>query len=326
MSGHSLSVPTFGDKVREFSKDYTMLLFLMALFAACAVFVPRFADAGNLMNVLIQISINALLATGMTYVILSDGIDLSVGSVAALAGIVSAATIKMLPEAGLITSVFVILLTAVVVGGSCGLFNAFAIAKLRVPPFIATLAMMNIARGIAYVYTDSRPVFGLPESYGWVGLRSVSFVPVTVMLMILVLVGAHIVLSRTCFGRYVYAVGSNAEVAALSGINVTRVRSSVYVIAGILAALGGVVLSSKLQSGQPSAAMGYELTAIAAVAMGGTSMSGGRGGMIQTIFGLFAIGIINNALSLLGVSSYWQTITLGGIILVAVVIDQNKKD
>ena len=309
--------------LRKFAKEYTMLLFVIVLVIACMLFVDRFATPGNLMNVLIQIAINALIATGMTFVILSDGIDLSVGSVAALAGVVATATIKMFPDAG---RVLVTLLAAIVVGGICGSINAFSVAKLNVPPFIATLAMMNIARGLAFVYTDSKPVFDLPDSYGWVGLRSIGPIPVTVIVMIIVLAAAYIILSRTCFGRYIYAVGSNAEVAKLSGINVKKIKYLVYIICGILAALGGVVLSSKLQSGQPNAAQSYELNAIAAVAMGGTSMSGGRGGIIQTIFGLVAIGVINNALSLLGVSSYWQTITLGVIILIAVVIDQFKKD
>lgn len=314
------------NKMKTFAKENTMLFFLIALFVLSLIFVPRFATVGNLKNVLIQISINALIATGMTFVILSDGIDLSVGSVAALAGIAGAALIKMIPDAGIFLSIIVILATSIVVGGICGFINGFCIAKLNVPPFIATLAMMNVARGLAYVFTNAKPIFGLPESFGWVGLRSLGPIPVTIILMILVLVFAYVILSQTCFGRYVYAVGSNKEVAKLSGINITKIKFSVYIICGMLAALAGVVLASKLQNGQATAATGYELNAIAAVAMGGTSMSGGRGGMIQTVFGLFVIGIINNALSLLGVSSYWQTIAMGVIILIAVVIDQNKKD
>ena len=311
--------------VKNFTKDYTMLFFLLVIFVASMLFVPRFATPDNLMNVLTQIAINALIATGMTFVILSDGIDLSVGSVAALAGIVSATIIKLFPEASIFTSVLVILVSVIVVGGICGGINAYSIAILKVPPFIATLAMMNVARGVAYVYTDSMPITGTPEAYSWVGLRSIGFLPVTVLLMLIVLIVAYIILSRTRFGRYIYAVGSNAEVSKLSGINVTRIKFSVYIICGMLAALGGVVLSSKLQSGLANAATGYELFAIAAVAMGGTSMSGGRGGIVQTIFGLFAIGIINNSLSLLGVPSHWQTIAVGIIILLAVIIDRAKK-
>lgn len=313
-------------KFKTFAKDNTMLLFLIILFVACLMLVPRFATVGNLGNILIQIAINALIATGMTFVILSDGIDLSVGSVAALAGIAAAACIKLFPDANVFVSIGVILASAIVVGGSCGFINGFCIAKLNVPPFIATLAMMNVARGIAYVLTDAKPIFGLPDSFGWVGLGMIGPLPVTVILMIVILVISFIILARTCFGRYIYAVGSNTEVAKLSGIKVTKIKFSVYMICGILAALAGVVLASKLQNGQATAATGYELNAIAAVAMGGTSMSGGRGGILQTILGLFVIGIINNALSLLGVSSYWQTIAMGVIILVAVVMDQNKKE
>ena len=187
--------------LRKFAKEYTMLLFVIVLVIACMLFVDRFATPGNLMNVLIQIAINALIATGMTFVILSDGIDLSVGSVAALAGVVATATIKMFPDAGRGLSVLVILLAAIVVGGICGSINAFSVAKLNVPPFIATLAMMNIARGLAFVYTDSKPVFDLPDSYGWVGLRSIGPIPVTVIVMIIVLAAAYIILSRTCFLR-----------------------------------------------------------------------------------------------------------------------------
>lgn len=310
------------NKYLTFVKDNTMLIFLILLFALCLLFVPRFATIGNFKNVLIQIAINALIATGMTFVILSDGIDLSVGSVAALAGIAAAACIKLFPDAGIGLSLCVIVASSVVVGGICGSINGLFVSVLNVPPFIATLAMMNAARGLGYVFTDAKPIFGLPASFGWVGLRSVGPVPVSVILMFLIIGTAIFILARTCYGRYIYAVGSNTEVAKLSGIQVRKIKMSVYIICGILAALAGAVLASKLQNGQATAAAGYELNAIAAVAMGGTSMSGGRGGMVQTIFGLFVIGIINNALSLLGISSYWQTIAMGVIILIAVVVDR----
>ncbi len=313
------------NKSKTFIKNNTMLIFLIILFVLCMLFVPRFADGGNIMNVLIQISINALIACGMTFVILSDGIDLSVGSVAALAGVVGASAIKLFPEAGIGLSMVVILAISLLIGGICGIVNGFCVAKLNVPPFIATLAMMNVARGLAYVATDAKPVFGLPESFGFVGLRRIGPIPVSIILMVIVLIIAYIILSKTSFGRYIYAVGSNQEVAKLTGINVVKIKFSVYIISGFLSALGGLVLASKLQNGQATAANGYELNAIAAVAMGGTSMAGGRGGIIQTVFGLFVIGIINNALSLLGVSSYWQTVAMGVIILIAVIIDQYRK-
>ena len=305
--------------------ENTMLLFAVALFAVCLIFVPRFATGGNIKNILIQISINALIACGMTFTILSDGIDLSVGSVAAIAGVAGATLVKTMPNASVPMSIIIIILTSLVIGTICGAINGFCIAKLNVPPFIATMAMMNVARGLAYVFTDAKPVFGLPESFGFIGLKEIGIIPVCVILMVLIIVLSYVILTKTCYGRYVYAVGSNKEVAKITGINVDQVRFSVYVISGILSALAGLVLASKLQNGQATAAVGYELNAIAAVAMGGTSMSGGRGGIPQTVIGLIVIGIINNALSLLGVSAYWQTVAMGVIILIAVVIDQVRK-
>lgn len=305
--------------------DYTMPLFLLILFLLSLIFVPRFGDVGNLINVLMQITINALIATGMTFVILTGGIDLSVGSVAALTGIVSSTVINLMPNSGIGMSVVVIFGISIIIGGFCGAINAFNISELKVPPFVATLAMMSIARGLAYVLTDAKPVFGMPDAYSWIGLGYVGIIPVMVVIMIVILAFAYLILQRTCFGRYVFAVGSSEDVSQLSGINVKRIKTKVYILCGILAALAGAVLSSRLQAGQPAAANGYELNAIAAVAMGGTSMSGGRGGIGQTIVGLCVIGIINNTLSLLGVSSYWQTIAMGAIILVAVIFDQNKK-
>lgn len=310
---------------KKIAKENSMIIFAVLLIVISAVFVPNFIEPTNLVNVLMQITINALLAIGMTYVILTGGIDLSVGSVAALAGIVASVTIKMIPNAGIPTSVLVIVVTALVVGGVCGGIVAFNVAKLNVPPFIATLAMMSVARGFAYVYTEAKPVFGLPSSFSWMGIGFVGPIPVMVIIMIILLIIAHIILKHTCFGRYIYAVGSNEEVSKLSGINVFKIKFYVYIICGVLAALGGAVLASRLQAGQPNAAQGYELNAIAAVAMGGTSMSGGRGGIIQTTLGLIIIGVINNALSLLGVSSYWQTIAMGVIILAAVIFDQSKE-
>ncbi|QEY35270.1 ribose ABC transporter permease [Caproiciproducens galactitolivorans] len=312
--------------VKRIAHDYTMPIFLLCLFIISMIFVPRFAEVGNLINVLMQITINALIATGMTFVILTGGIDLSVGSVAALTGIISSTIINTMPDSGIPMSILVIFGTSVVIGGICGAFNAFNVSQLKVPPFVATLAMMSIARGLAYVFTNAKPVFGMPEAYSWIGLGYIGIIPVMVIIMIIILGLAYLILNRTCFGRYVFAVGSSEDVSQLSGINVKKIKAWVYILCGILSALAGAVLSSRLQAGQPAAANGYELNAIAAVAMGGTSMSGGRGGILQTVVGLCVIGIINNALSLLGVSSYWQTIAMGAIILVAVIFDQNKKD
>lgn len=307
-------------------KDSSMLIFLIALFLICSIFVPRFISPVNIINVLTQIAINALIAVGMTFVILSDGIDLSVGSVAAISGVMASSIIKLMPNSNVFTGVLVIFATAVVVGVICGGINAFNVAKLKVPPFIATLAMMSVARGTAFLITDSKPVSGLPDHFNWLGLRYIGPIPAIVILMIIVLISGHIILTKTCFGRHIYAVGSNEEVSKLSGIDVVKIKSSVYIICSVLAALAGGVLASKLQAGQPSAAQSYELNAIAAVAMGGTSMSGGKGGIAQTLLGLFIIGIINNSLSLLQVSSHIQTISMGIIILLAVIFDMRKSD
>ena len=317
-------------------REYSMIIFLMILFVASAVFVPRFFSVNNLINVSSQIAINALLATGMTYVILVGGIDLSVGAVAGLTGVITSAIVLEMQDISIGGSLLLCLACALIVGTLSWLFTAFFVTRLHVPPFIATLAVNNIARGLAFVYTKSKPIYGLPANFSWLGLKTietipvigsiplVSSIPIIVVLMVVVLVAAHWFLSRTRNWRYIYAVGSNEEVSKLSGIRVGRVKYQVYLICSILAALAGACYASRLQCGQPSAGTGYELTAIAAVAMGGTSMSGGSGGIFQTALGILIIGIINNAMNLLSVSSYWQTVVMGVIILIAVIFDTGR--
>jgi len=303
-------------------KSNSLIVVFLGLCIAISIMTPNFLLPQNLVNVMIQISINALLATGMTFVIISGGIDVSVGSVAALAGIVATAIIKMMPEAGVFTSISISLVVSIVVGVVVGGINGLAITKFNITPFIATMGMLSIARGFAFVYTQSKPIFDLPASFGWIGQGYIAdIVPVIVLLMVAIMYLAHVVLDKTSFGRYIFAVGSSEDVAKLSGINVNQVKMSVYIISGILSALGGVCLASRLATGQPAAASGYELAAIAAVVMGGTSMNGGKGKIINTVIGLLTIGIINNGLSLMQVSSYWQTITMGVIILLAVGFD-----
>ena len=309
-------------RLKDFIQEYMLILFLIFMAIIITIFVPRFLSAQNLINVMTQIAINALLATGMTFVILTAGIDLSVGSIAALAGIVATALIKQIPQASVLTCVALSILVSIIVGGICGGFSGFAIAKLNVAPFIATLAMMSIARGIAFVYTKSRPIFELPETFNWIGWGYIGVIPVIVLVMIIILVFSHIVIDKTRFGKYIYAVGGNEEGARFSGINVEKIKFMVYVINGILSAFAGVCLASRLATGQPAAARGYELMAITAVVMGGTSLFGGRGGIPKTVIGILTIGIINNGLSLMQVSSYWQSITMGFMILIAVAFDQ----
>ncbi|BCV20592.1 ABC transporter permease [Moorella sp. Hama-1] len=302
-------------------KEYSFVLVFIVLCILVSIMVPNFLLPQNLLNVLIQVSINALLAIGMTFVIISAGIDLSVGSVAALAGIVSTALVKLYPNN--VAMMYVLIVFSILaVGVLCGGISGFVISKLNIEPFIVTLAMMSIARGFAFVYTQSRPIFGLPSAFSWIGQGYIGPIPVIVVIMLICLLLAHIILSKTCFGRYVYAIGSNEEVARLCGINVARVKFMIYVISGVLSALGGVALASRLASGQPAAASGYELNAIAAVVLGGTSLSGGKGSIGKTIIGIMTIGVINNGLSLMRISSYWQSITMGLIIMVAVIIDK----
>lgn len=317
---------TFLEKIKEFLKNQPLIFIMVGLCTVVSIVSPSFLSSQNLINVLIQISINALIATGMTFVIISGGIDLSVGSVAALSGIVVTAVILPLAGISILQCVLLIIVLSIIVGFIGGSISGFAISRLRVPPFVATLAMMNIARGFAYVYTESRSIYGLPETFGWIGQGYIGFIPVIVIIVIIVLLIAHIVLDRTVFGRYVYAIGSNEEVAKLCGINVRNIKLIVYILSGILSAFAGACMASRLITGQPTAAQGYELNAIAAVVLGVGGMSGGKGGIGKTIQGILVIGVINNGLNLMRVSSYWQIITMGAIILGALIIGQYKKE
>jgi ribose/xylose/arabinose/galactoside ABC-type transport system permease subunit len=313
------------DKFKVLLKNQPLLFILFGLCIIISSVSPVFLYPQNIINVLIQTSINALIATGMTFVIISGGIDLSVGSVAALSGIVVAAVILPLTEISIPLTVILMVLLSIIVGTFIGFINGFVISRLRVPAFVATLATLNIARGLAYVYTQSRAIYGLPDSFGWIGSGYIGFIPVIVLIVVIVLFGSHINLSRTVFGRHVYAVGSNEEVAQLSGVNIKNVKLKVYIISGILSAFAGACLASRLVTGQPTAATGYELNAIAAVALGVGGMSGGKGGIGKTIQGILIIGVINNGLNLMKVSSYWQIITMGLIILAALIIGQYER-
>ena len=311
--------------VTDFIQNNVFVIFLLILIVCACVFVPNFFTKTNLLNVFIQISINGLLATGMTYVIITGGIDLSVGSVAALAGIAATAILTRMPEeTSLGVCLLVMVVVAVIVGGICGSFIGFAVAKLKIVPFIATFVVYSAARGFAYIYTHSKPIYELPDSFSTLGVGYILGIPILGILLVFTLAVALFMERKTTFGRHIFAVGSNEEVSKLSGVKVTRIIMGVHMACSILAALGGICLASRLGSGQPSAANGYELHAIAAVAMGGTSMSGGSGSILKTITGITTIGIINNCLSLLRVDSYWQPVAMGIIIFAAVTFDQLK--
>jgi ribose/xylose/arabinose/galactoside ABC-type transport system permease subunit len=291
----------------------------MMLIIVMSVLSPAFLKFTNVMNILRQTSINGIVAVGMTFVIILAGIDLSVGSVLALAAVVAASFAHPGEY-----PVFVPILAGLFTGSLCGFINGLIIAKRRIAPFIVTLGMMTIARGAALVYTNGRPVIELSDSYNKIGGKYVLSIPIPVIIFIIVVFIGSFLLSKTVFGRHVYATGGNKTAAELSGIITSRVIILGYSIAGFLAGLAGIVLSSRVMSGSPSTGQGYELDAIAAVVIGGTRLTGGVGTIFGTIIGALIIGVMNNGLDLLNVSSYLQQIVKGLIILLAVMIDRKK--
>lgn len=281
---------------------------------------PSFLSMSNILNVLRQVSINALIAFGMTFVILTGGIDLSVGSILALTGAVTAGMM-----ASGVDPILAMLL-GLFLGAVLGAINGVIIAKGKVAPFIATLATMTIYRGLTLVYTEGRPVSGLGDSMAFQMLGKGYFlgIPVPVVTMIVSFGILYFILKKTTFGRRVYAVGGNEEASVLSGINADRIKIYVYSLVGALAALASLILTSRLNSAQPTAGNMFELDAIAAVVLGGTSLTGGRGWIVGTLIGALIIGVLNNGLNLIGVSSFFQQVVKGAVILLAVLLDRKK--
>jgi ribose/xylose/arabinose/galactoside ABC-type transport system permease subunit len=299
--------------------EYVIVVAIILESVVFAVIAPQFFSIPNLVNVALSIAITGILAVGMTAVILTGGIDLSVGSVAALAGVVAA----IIASSG--GSVFLAALAALGVGLAVGLFNGLVIAQFRVPPFVTTLAMLTICRGLAFIVTGGRSIGNLPSSFGFLGRERLLGVPVPVLLMLVVFACGWFVLKRMTLGRYIYAVGGNREAAYLAGVNTKGVILLVYVLNGLLVGLAGLVLASRLGAGVPNAGLQYELDVIAAVVVGGTSLMGGRGSVIGTFWGAVFIGILNNGLNLAGIDPYMQKIALGLVILLAVLADQLNK-
>ncbi len=281
-----------------------------------------FLTQKNVFNVLRQISSNLFLACGMTMVIILGGIDLSVGSIIALSGCVAAGCVARynLP-------IGVAILVGLLVGLMVGMFNGFVISKTTIPSFIVTLATMNIAKGLAYVYTGGSPVRVVTQEWQFIGAGYIGAIPTPVIILVLVLAVTALIMNKTKMGRYIYAVGGNAQAAIFSGIKVAKVKFFVHAFSGVMAGLAGVVLASRMYSGQPTAGDGAEMDAIAAVVVGGTSMTGGAGKIGGTIIGGLIIGVLNNGLNLLNVNSFWQYVVKGSVILLAVFIDylKNKK-
>jgi inositol transport system permease protein len=327
------------ESLNAFIRKYAIVLIFIAMFVAMALLTDAFLQPRNLVNVVRQISVVGLIAIGVTMVIITTGIDLSSGSVLALAA-VCAASLAQQPGwhdakyPGLVVPVIVPILAALAIGLLCGAINGGLIAKFKIPPFIATLGMMTVARGFALIYSN-RPVSGLTDTYNFIGQGEILKVipisgqpplgiPIPVIILAVVAISAHVLLNNTRFGRHIYAIGGNEQAALISGLNVGRIKIGVYTIAGLLSGLAGLVLSSRIGSGQAGLGVGYELDAIASAVIGGTSLSGGIGTIWGTIIGALIIGVLNNGLDLLNVSAYWQTIVKGTIIVVAVIVDERK--
>lgn len=321
------------DKAKKWLGKNAVVVFLIVIIVAFGLTNKTFLTAGNIINITSQMSINALLATGITFVIITGGIDISIGSVAAFAGIFAAFMGLRFPGMSSLGGAALQIGCALVIGGVCGLFNGIMITKFKVVPMIATLSMMTIARGLAYVVTDGQPVYGLSKNFAVLGAGRLlptqgmpqGVVPIITLFTLCVVIVMHLLLTKTVFGRHVYAVGSNESVAHLSGISVDNTLIRVYVISSIMAALGGVCVASKLNNGQPASCEGYEMYAIASTVLGGTSFAGGIGSVSRAMIGVAIIAIINNGMNLMQVSSYWQKVITGMIILFAVIVDMAQK-
>jgi ribose/xylose/arabinose/galactoside ABC-type transport system permease subunit len=302
--------------------EYVIVVAIVIESVVFAVVAPQFFSVPNLLNVALSIAITGIMAVGMTGVILTGGIDLSVGSVAALAGVVAA---MIAARGGTTGAVLLGGLAAIGIGLAVGFFNGVVVARFRVPPFVTTLAMLTICRGLVYVITGGSSIGDLPPSFTFIGRARLLGVPVPVLVMFAVFAAGWFVLMKMTFGRYVYALGGNREATFLAGINTRAVTLLTFVLNGLLVGLAGWVLASRLGAGVPNAGLQYELDVIAAVVVGGTSLTGGRGSVVGTFWGAVFIGVLNNGLNLAGVDPYMQKIALGVVLLLAVLADQASK-
>jgi inositol transport system permease protein len=318
-------------KTEQLFKKYGIFIIFIGMVVLMSILSPAFLKVGNLLNVIRQISVIGLIACGVTMIIITTGIDLSSGSVLALAAVVAASfaqksdwAARMYPSIDV--PVIVPILLGLLVGGLCGLICGAIIAKTKIPPFISTLGMMIVARGAALIYSNGRPISSLKDSYNFIGQGKILGIPLPIIILAVVAIITHVLLTNTKFGKYVYAIGGNENAAVVSGINVDKYKIMIYTYAGILSGLSGIVLSSRISSGQPGLGISYELDAIASAVIGGTSLNGGIGKISGTIIGALIIGVLNNGLDLLNVSAYWQQIVKGMIIVGAVILDERKNN
>ncbi|MFC1725149.1 ABC transporter permease [candidate division KSB1 bacterium] len=302
--------------VRKFAPFFSLIL----LAAFLALLSPHFLTMDNLFAIGLQMAVVAIIAIGELMVIITGGIDLSVGSILAFCGVLS--TLLISKGSGIFLGI-----TAGIVGGAVlGYINGVLITKGKLPPFIATLGMMGIAKGAALIITGGIPIFGLPESFNFIGGgRIFNTIPFPVLLTICLAVLGHFILKYTLLGRYTYSIGSNIEASKYSGVKVHRSLIKVYTIAGLLSGIAGIILASRLSSGQPTAGTGYELDVIAACVIGGASFSGGEGTVLGAMIGALIMGILRNGCNLLDISAFWQQVAIGSIIIIAVFFDQFRR-
>lgn len=303
-----------------FRENLGIIIGLLAICLILTIMSPAFLTQTNIFNVLRQVSMNLYVACGMTMVIILGGIDLSVGSIIALSGVITGGLISF-SHFPLVAAVLCGLAAGVLVG----VVNATIISRTTIPPFIVTLATMNIARGAAYVYTGGQPIRVMSDDFNFIGAGYIGAMPVPILYLVVIVIVSFLILNKSKTGRHIYAVGGNMQAALFSGIKTRKVQFFVYVFSGFMAAIAGVVLASRMFSGQPTAGQGAEMDAIAAVVLGGTSMSGGVGKIGGTVIGGLIIGVLSNGLNLLGVNSFWQYIVKGIVILIAVYVDFFKK-
>ena len=298
---------------------YKSLIGLVLLCIVITIVTPNFLSVSNITNVFTQVSVNAIIAIGMTFVILTGGIDLSVGSTLAISGAVGASIVKSTGN------VFLAIIVAAVIGIAVGLINGLLVSKGKLQAFIVTLATMTIFRGATLVFTDGTPISKLPEAFVKIGNGKLGFMPIPVIITIIIAIIAVYALSQTRFGRYLYALGGNEDASRLSGINTDKIKTLVYVVSGFASAIAGVIITSRIGSASPNAGTGFELDAIAAVVRGGTSLAGGEGTITGTLIGALIIGVLNNGLNLMNVSPFYQSIVIGLVILIAVLLDKKSR-
>lgn len=297
-------------------EESTIFLALVILCIFISVMKPKFLTAYNILSIARQMSLVAIVAIGETFVIITAGIDLSVGSTIGFTGII--ATLLMSMGFPIWLAIIIGILTGVFVG----LVNGLLITKIDIPPFIVTLGMLSIARGFIMVLTRGWPISDIPDSFLFLGQGHLFGIPFPVIVMVVIFILGHIFLNKTTFGRYIYAIGGNEEAAGLSGLNVHKIKTIVYSITGFLAGISGIIMASRLSSGQPNAGEGWELDVIAAVVIGGTSLMGGEGSVYGTFLGAAIMAVLRNGLVLLNVSVYWQTIAIGTVVIGAVAVDR----